>query len=123
MVLKAEEYTKQKQEDSMLEARDTMKWGMSVDEYRGQMEMKIKAGAHQPQELSLYPSGGDPAQPAAPNDPSNFTLGTMVQIESHEGRLLYGTIRWMGTLQGYDGYYAGVELVSSLSTVLTIINH
>ena len=123
MVLKAEEYTKQKQEDSMLEARDAMKWGMSVDEYRGQMEMKIKAGAHQPQELSFYPSGGNLALPAAPSDPSNFTLGTMVQIESHEGRPLYGTIRWMGTLQGYGGYYAGVELVSSLSTVLTIINH
>ena len=77
---------------------------------------RYQPGAHQPQELSLYPSGGDPAQPAAPNDPSNFTLGTLVQIESHEGRPLYGTIRWMGALPGYDGYYAGVELVSSLST-------
>ena len=75
---------------------------------------RYQPGAHQPQELSLYPSGGDPAQPAATNDPSNFTLGTLVQIESHEGRPLYGTIRWMGTLQGYTGYYAGVELVSSL---------
>ena len=77
---------------------------------------RYQPGAHQPQELSLYPSGGDPAQPAAPSDPSNFTLGTLVQIESHEGKPLYGTIRWMGALPGYDGCYAGVELVSSLST-------
>ena len=63
------------------------------------------------------------AKPAAPSDPSSFTLGTLVQIESHEGKPLYGTIRWIGALPGYDGYYAGVELVSSLFTVLTIINH
>ena len=78
--------------------------------------MMIKAGAHQPQELSLYPSGGHQAQPAAPSDPSNFILGTLVQIELHKGKPLYGTIRWMGTLQGYTRYYAGVELVSSSST-------
>ena len=115
MVLKAEEYAKQKQEDTF-EAQEAKKWGLSVDEYSEQMEMIIKAGAHQPQELSLYPSGGDPTLPAAPSDPSNFTLGTLVQIESHEGRPLYGTIRWMGALPGYNGYYAGVEMVSSLST-------
>ena len=112
MVLKAEEYAKQKQDTNTLKAQEAKKWGLTVDEYREQIEMIIKAGAHQPQELSLYPSGGDPAQPAATSDPSNFTLDTLVQIESHEGRPLYGTIRWIGTLPGYTGYYAGVELVS-----------
>ena len=43
MVLKAEEYAKQKQEDNTFEAQEAKKWGMSVDEYKEQMEMMRKA--------------------------------------------------------------------------------
>ena len=30
----------------------------------------------------------------------------------HQGEPYYGTIKWIGTLLGYDGYCAVVELVS-----------
>ena len=43
MVVKAEEYAKQKQEDNTFKALEAKKWGMSVDEYREQKEMMRKA--------------------------------------------------------------------------------
>ena len=51
MVLKAEEYAKQKQEDSTFEAQEAKEWGMSVDEYREQMEMMRKAEDGKEKEL------------------------------------------------------------------------
>ena len=53
-----------------------------------------------------------PTLPAMPSDPSQFTVGTLVVIKSHEGHDMYGTIQWMGSLKGFDGYFAGIELVS-----------
>ena len=42
LVLHIDEYTKQKQEDNTTEAKEAKKWGMSVEEYRAQMEMLSK---------------------------------------------------------------------------------
>ena len=53
-----------------------------------------------------------PTLPAVPSDPAHFTIGTLVTIKLHEGHPVYGTIQWMGPLPGFEGYYAGVELVS-----------
>ncbi|XP_018596312.2 ubiquitin carboxyl-terminal hydrolase CYLD [Scleropages formosus] len=39
-----------------------------------------------------------------------FSLGSMVEVKLFEGRTAYGTIRWIGTLPGYDGIRAGLEL-------------
>ena len=52
--------------------------------------------------------------PADPGNPSHFTINTLVWVEAHEGHPHYGTIRWLGALPGYGGYFAGVELVSFL---------
>ena len=43
MVLKVKEYAKQKQENNTFEAQEAKKWGMSIDEYREQIEMMRKA--------------------------------------------------------------------------------
>ena len=51
MVLKVEEYAKQKQEENIYEAQEAKKWGMSVDEYREQIEMMKKAEDEREKEL------------------------------------------------------------------------
>ena len=39
--------------------------------------------------------------------------GTLVKVTSFNGHPHYGTVKWLGTLPGYEGImYAGVELVS-----------
>ena len=45
-------------------------------------------------------------------DLSQITNGTLVEVRSFNGHPLYGTVKWLGTLPGYEGIYAGVELVS-----------
>ena len=106
LVLSADEYAKQRQEEGIFEAKEAKKWGVSIDEYREQMiEQKQK---HQ-QEYSL--TGNQLTLPAVPSDPSHFTVGTMVEVQMQQGPPLNGIIQWIGTLPGFDGSYAGVELV------------
>ncbi len=53
-----------------------------------------------------------PRHPSVPSDPDEFTVGTMVEVQMARGPPMYGIIQWIGTIPGFDGLYAGVELVS-----------
>ena len=54
-----------------------------------------------------YPPGGPPPDPH-----HQFTIGSMVRIDTQRGDPLYGVVQWIGTLPGFPGIVAGVELVS-----------
>ena len=43
---------------------------------------------------------------------SALPVGTMVQMTSRGGPPIRGVIKWLGTVPDYQGYVAGVELVS-----------
>ena len=60
------------------------------------------------QEYSLTHHGDNPA----PINLSQITIGTSVEVASFDGHPLYGTVKWLGALSGFEGMYAGVELVS-----------
>ena len=45
---------------------------------------------------------------------SGFAIGTMVQMTSRGGAPIRGVIKWIGTVPHYQGYVAGVELVSNI---------
>ncbi len=53
-----------------------------------------------------------PRHPSVPSDPDEFTVGTMVEVQMERGPPMYGIIQWIGTIPGFEGLYAGVELVS-----------
>ena len=58
----------------------------------------------------------DPHQglpPSLPPDPHyQFTIGSMVRIDTQKGDPLYGVVQWIGTVPDFPGKIAGVELVS-----------
>ena len=45
---------------------------------------------------------------------SGLAIGTMVQMTSRGGPPIRGVIKWIGIVPDYEGYVAGVELVSSI---------
>lgn len=38
-------------------------------------------------------------------------VGSIVEVESTSGILLYGVVRWLGVLKGKKNVWAGIELV------------
>lgn len=38
-------------------------------------------------------------------------VGSIVEVESTSGILLYGVVRWLGVLKGKQHVWAGIELV------------
>ena len=45
--------------------------------------------------------------------PLRFTIGMLVQTNSRGGSPIRGVIQWIGLLQYYNEYFAGIELVSA----------
>lgn len=38
-------------------------------------------------------------------------VGSIVEVESTSGLMLYGVVRWLGVLKGKTNQWAGIELV------------
>ena len=49
-------------------------------------------------------------------DRLGLPVGTMVQMTSRGGAPIRGVIQWIGIVPDYEGYVAGVELVSTCNT-------
>ena len=49
--------------------------------------------------------------------PSGLAVGTMVQMTSRGGAPIGGVIKWIGIVPAYQGYVAGVELVSNTKII------
>ena len=47
-----------------------------------------------------------------PDPPHQFTIGSMVHIDTQRGDPLYGVVKWIGPVPDYPETIAGVELVS-----------
>lgn len=43
--------------------------------------------------------------------PVPLEVGSIVEVESTSGILLYGVVRWLGVLKGKKNVWAGIELV------------
>ncbi|XP_019849470.1 PREDICTED: uncharacterized protein LOC100635769 [Amphimedon queenslandica] len=57
-----------------------------------------------------YSSGGPPPDPY-----HQFTIGSMVYIDTQKGDPLYGVVQWIGTLPDFPGTIAGVELEKTMN--------
>ena len=76
------------------------------------------------EEKSVYSTGPSqnssysslPSQPPT-QDPSQFTIGSMVYLETQRGDPLRGVVMWVGTLPDFPGVIAGVELVSHIALI------
>lgn len=44
-------------------------------------------------------------------------VGSIVEVESNTGIVVYGVVRWLGVLQGMTSEWAGIELVSDLNFI------
>lgn len=44
-------------------------------------------------------------------------VGSIVEVESNTGIVVYGVVRWLGVLQGKTNKWAGIELVSDLNFI------
>ena len=52
---------------------------------------------------------------------SGLAVGTLVQMTSRGGAPMTGVIKWVGIVPHYEGYVAGVELVSNINLICKII--
>ena len=89
--------------------RDTSRDPSPSSQRRGSTQSASSFG---PDPTSYEGERATPRHPSVPSDPDEFTVGTMVEVQMERGPPMYGIIQWIGTLPQFEGYYAGVELVS-----------
>ena len=89
--------------------RDTSRDPLPSSQRRGSTQSASSFG---PDATSYEGERATPRHPSVPSDPNEFTVGTMVEVQMEKGPPMYGIIQWIGSLPGFDGLYAGVELVS-----------
>ena len=79
-------------------------------------------GSHDhPPNHSPHSSRRRPLPP--PADPHHqFTIGSMVRLDVQKGEPLYGVLQWFGTVPGFTGTIAGVELVSDYEKCAYLFN-